>query len=611
MHNLCISLGRAVRLARLVSAAVFVEDANMARKKGTRNKARPRTPGHTAKLGKQRLETYAIGAVPILNRILDQIDLAGILARYLPADGARTRLPTVTALMVLVRNLLLSREPIYGIGEWAGRFAPDVLDLKPQHLEHFNDDRLGRCLDRLFENHSTEMVMAVTRHVIEQFHLSLDELHNDSTTVSFFGSYDDATEETVRRGRKTAAITYGHSKDHRPDLKQLLYVLTVTEDGGVPVYFTTESGNTVDDQTHRDTWNLLRELVGSPDFLYVADCKLATTDNMRYIDQQGGRFISVLPRTRKEDRDFRQQLASRPDHIPWDHLYYIRNERDEVIDELEVHPTEIITHDKFRLWWFRSTRKARRDERWRLGQIQRATVELMKLRDRLLGPRPRLRIRGQVEPLVRKLLTDLGVESWLKVEVHEYEREQFRQATRGRPGPKTRYVREASTFCDLTWETDSQAIEDSQRTDGTFPLITNVREMTAAEILAAYKRQPIIEKRFSQLKTDFEVAPVYLKNVGRIQALLCLYFFALMIQTLLERELRRAMEQAKMDSLPLYPEGRDCKAPTARRVIDVFEPIQRHLLTANGETEMMVTDLSPLHRQILTLLGIPSRNYGR
>jgi len=60
MHNLCISLGRAVRLARLVSAAVFVEDANMARKKGTRNKARPRTPGHTAKLGKQRLETYAI-----------------------------------------------------------------------------------------------------------------------------------------------------------------------------------------------------------------------------------------------------------------------------------------------------------------------------------------------------------------------------------------------------------------------------------------------------------------------------------------------------------------------------------------------------------------------
>ena len=99
------------------------------------------------------------------------------------------------------------------------------------------------------------------------------------------------------RGRATPAITYGHSKDHRPDLKQLLYILTVTEDGGVPVYFTTRSGNTTDDQTHQETWKMLRELVGRADFLYVADCKLATMDNMRYIDRQGGRFMSVLPAT--------------------------------------------------------------------------------------------------------------------------------------------------------------------------------------------------------------------------------------------------------------------------------------------------------------------------
>lgn len=82
------------------------------------------------------------------------------------------------------------------------------------------------------------------------------------------------------RGQSTLAITFGHSKDHRPDLKQLLYILTVTEDGGVPIYFTSASGNTSDDTTHQQTWDVLCQLVGRSDFLYVADCKLASTENM-------------------------------------------------------------------------------------------------------------------------------------------------------------------------------------------------------------------------------------------------------------------------------------------------------------------------------------------
>ncbi|MCB9937145.1 MAG: hypothetical protein H6823_02785 [Planctomycetaceae bacterium] len=83
-------------------------------------------------------------------------------------------------------------------------------------------------------------------------------------------------------------------------MKQLLYILTVTNDGGVPIYFQTASGNVVDDQTHRATWTLLAELVGRKDFVYVADCKLATTEQMRDIASRGGRFITVLPATRKE-----------------------------------------------------------------------------------------------------------------------------------------------------------------------------------------------------------------------------------------------------------------------------------------------------------------------
>ena len=105
---------------------------------------------------------------------------------------------------------------------------------------------------------------------MREFDVCLDELHNDSTTVSFFGDYPDANQEQLVLGRTAPAITWGHSKDHRPDLKQLLYILTVSEDGGVPVYFQAASGNVVDDQTHQATWTLLAELVQRPDFVYVA-----------------------------------------------------------------------------------------------------------------------------------------------------------------------------------------------------------------------------------------------------------------------------------------------------------------------------------------------------
>ncbi len=186
-----------------------------------------------------------------------------------------------------------------GIGEWAESYAPDLLGLKPSELKQLNDDRVGRCLDRLFDTPVPELLTDLMRHVIKEFDLRLDELHNDSTTVSFFGAYDKASEEGQRRGQKTLAVTFGHSKARRPDLKQLLYILMITDDGGVPINFTSESGSVTDDTTHHQTWDLLCDLVGRPDFLYVADCKLATHKNMQYLHNRGGRFVTILPRTRR------------------------------------------------------------------------------------------------------------------------------------------------------------------------------------------------------------------------------------------------------------------------------------------------------------------------
>lgn len=568
-------------------------------------------PGKSAQTDGLELRSYDVGALPLINQILARMQLKRILVERLPKDDSRTEMPTTDALIVLFANLLLAREPIYGVGEWAALFPPDLLGLAERDLPKLNDDRFGRCLDRMFDGVGPDLIMAVLRHVVKEFDISLDELHNDSTTVSFYGAYDGAGLESEQRGRPTLAITWGHSKARRPDLKQLLYVLTVTSDGNVPVYFSSASGNTVDDGTHIGTWDLLYQLVGGPDFLYVADCKLASRENLAYIAARGGRFVTVLPRGRTEDLAFRKRLRDSPAAITWTLLYALADDKEQIVDHLFIASDNHIHSDGYRLMWYRSERKSEQDGLRRVRLIQKTTEALGELRERLGSPRTRFRERPKVEQAVEELLTESETRPWFVVEIEEKREETFRQATRGRPNDQTQYLKETRSRFNVTWKLNLEAISESEREDGVFPLLTNDRKMTAAEVLQAYKRQPMLEKRFSQFKTDFAVAPVFLKNVARIQGLLGAYFFALLMQTLLERELRQAMLREGEATLPLYPEERPCARPTTHRLIELFSTIQRHeVRVGGGESQMMATKLTKTQSTIIRLLGLDPRTYG-
>ena len=558
----------------------------------------------------QHILTHAVGALPILNRVLQRMRLKEFLTQSLPPEDKRTKIDTPRVVLLILRNLLVSREPMYGVVEWARNFGPELFDFWPEELDHLNDDRVGRCLERLFRALDTNLIMDVVAHVVREFDVCLDELHNDSTTVSFFGDYPDANQEQLVLGRTAPAITWGHSKDHRPDLKQLLYILTVSEDGGVPVYFQAASGNVVDDQTHQATWRLLAELVQRPDFVYVADCKLATTDNMNEIARQGGRFITVLPATRKEDAEFRRRLREKPETVCWRELYRLTHEDGSPRDVFRVCTQEQVSKEGYRLLWFHSRGKQESDAATRARRLQRAIRELMDLRARLSGPRTRFREQQKVVAAVDGILDAQDARDFLRVKIEQQQQEKYRQTSRGRPCKNTKYTRQVKTCFDVTWQVDGEQLDRAVAGDGVFPLITNLRDWKAKQVLQAYKRQPIIEKRFSQLKTDFRVAPVYLHNVARIVGLLAIYFFALMVQSLLERELRKAMSAQGIESVPLYPEGRACVRPTTRQLLDVFEPLARHtLITAGDDFESFTTELSPLHRQLLKLLRVPTKDY--
>lgn len=572
---------------------------------------RPVAPGHEARGEGVKVTTYQVGALPIINHFLKRLKLGVLLQQHLPPDDPRVELPTTRALLVLVRNLLVSREPMYGVGEWAQNYAPDLLDLFHHEVPLLQDDRLGRVTDRMFEGISHGLILAVVRQAVREFQVGLQELHNDSTTVTFHGAYEDAKEPGTQRGRPTHAITWGHNKDHRPDLKQLLFTLTVTEDGGVPVYFTTASGNVVDDETHRDTWDLLQQLVGRSDFLYVADCKLASRENLAHIAKRGGRFVTVLPATHKEDKEFRQRLRDHPATIRWIELYQVRDDDGELRDTLSVCSEEMLSHEGYRLWWYHSSRKKELDRAARLRQIDRALAEVRELNARLSTPRTRFRERSKVEGAVASILEERQVAPFLVVEIREQTQDTYKQAKRGRPNADTKYVRHSRSSFLVTAQINPAALAKAEDEDGVFPLVTNDRKMTAEQVLRAYKRQPLIEKRFSQFKTDFAVAPVYLKNVARVQGFLAVYFLVLLVQTLIERELRLALRRSGEESLPLYPESRPCRRPTTRRVLDLFESIQRHDITLpDGTQQTIVTQLTPVQRQVLSLLKLPATDYG-
>jgi hypothetical protein len=158
---------------------------------------------------------------------------------------------------------------------------------------------------------------------------------------------------------------------------------------------------------------------------------------------------------------------------------------------------------------------------------------------------------------------------------------------------------------------DGAAIQAAARGDGLFPLISNSETFSLAEALAKYKYQPFLEKRHEQLKSVLEVAPVFLKKPERVAALLLLYFVALLVYALVERELRQQMRAEGLEGLPLYPEGRSAARPTADLALAAFLGWRRHrLLDATGALLKTFPDpLPPVALTVLRLLGVDPASY--
>lgn len=133
--------------------------------------------------------------------------------------------------------------------------------------------------------------------------------------------------------------------------------------------------------------------------------------------------------------------------------------------------------------------------------------------------------------------------------------------------------------------------------------------MIFKDVLNIYKYQPFLEKRHSQIKTYQHIAPIFIKTPERVIAYLHMHVMALMVATLIERQLRIAMKRNKISSLPLYPESRPCRYPTTFDIVRLFKDIERYEVLDHDNVVVFPAQLNRLQKQVLKFLEVPISLY--
>jgi transposase len=541
-----------------------------------------------------------VGELPILRACAARLGFRQILSRYLPSHG-NERIAAVDSLMVMVYNIACGRQPVYELEHWAARLGRRVLPGNGAGMNMLNDDRFGRVLDKLYladrATMGTEIAIETTR--IER--LEHTRVHNDSTSVKAYGRIGGTTNSGLFLAR-------GISKDHRPDLKQLVYSLTISSDGAVPIHYKAYPGNRTDDTTHIETWANVRRIVRKTDFLYVADCKVCTDEQLFHIVHHGGRVVTVMPDTWKESSEFKEKLR--------------RNKKSKKVilrREVESHDGKIetfscfagkqTTHKRgYRLFWIHSSEKRIRDRQAREAALRKTEQLLAELNGRL--NKRNLKKRSQIQKRIDTVLSSNDTARFFSVTIAQTSSVRRVQKSRGRPGPATKFSQRTKRLLTLHWNRNDVVLHQELNVDGIFPILCTDEALCAKEALLAYKYQPRLEKRFSQFKSYLNAAPLLFKKIQRVEATMFLYFLALILQAVIERYVRNMMKQVEIDALPIYPEDRPAAHPTATKIFALFEGVSTYTVNREGcQRECYRDELTPIQSKVLELLGLKESDY--
>jgi len=538
-----------------------------------------------------------VDVLPMVKHYMTELGLHELFDKYVPNDNGFEIKPA-QVLCTMVMNIVVAPKPLYKVDEW----LIEYMDGKAENMDianKYNDDRLGRCLQALFHSDRHSFMSDASIAAIKVHALETKRIHNDSTTVSFAGTYKYQSPDAVQ-------LKFGHNKDNRPDYKQIVFGLNITEDGHVPISYQAFNGNQADVNTHAPNWDGLRDFLATEDFFYIADSKLCSEDNMHHIEKNGGKFITIVPKNRKEVSKFYERLQQ-GEKIEWQPAYSTEHSRKKGQQIIYQTYAGERSWEGYHIIWVHSSSKEKIDLNTRERRIAKAEENLQQLSPKL--NQYYLKSNVQIEKAIDKACK--GVKNFVKVEIVEEKITQRAQIDKGRPGPNTQYKDKEHIIYHIHWHRDEEAIKQASKTDGIFPLITNAT-LPAADVLRMYKKQPFLEKRFYTKKSVLEVAPMFLKNNERIEAMLFLYFIALMLVSLIERNIRRQMAKEEIESLPILPARMKTKTPTWNNIRFFFRSIHLALIT-KGENilQFTVKGVTELHYLLLKLLKVPFNVYDK
>jgi transposase len=498
---------------------------------------------------------YTHGYLPVAAAYCRRLGLVDIVNKLVPTQ--MELLPGL-AVQAMVLDTLSGRTPLYRLKQFMATQDIELLLGTAVDSDAFNDANLGRSLDAIFEAGPSKIVTALGVRATTEFALDTKAVSYDTTSTSVWGDYRQCESDDPPEG---PVITYGHSKDNLPQLKQFMTELLCV-DRGVPIFSSTLDGNSSDKKSNNTMLSRISAIMakhglGSGAFVYVADSASVTEKNLALIGDN--LFVSRLPATYAECHRVIEEAVNADQWGDLGSLAEIPTKSNRPTASYKVFETSVSLYEKkYRaLVVYSSSHDKRRQKKLDKSITKSAEIineQLAQMPSQFFCEADARAAAKRIEALSLNLHV-------VKTTISSREIRKRGRPPSDRPAPtNTRYFVSAELLL------NAEAVEQEKLLAGCFVLLTNAPidgadGMDGKKLLLTYKGQYGVESDFAFLKDPIIVNDIFLKKPHRIEALGMILVIALMVYRLMERTMRSRLHEAKKEISGW--ENRKTNKPTA------------------------------------------------
>ncbi|MCL1914052.1 MAG: IS1634 family transposase [Eubacteriaceae bacterium] len=493
----------------------------------------------------------------LASKIIDEIGFVDMVNKAIEWDPSRWLLsPGLHAKAIALSTFTDMRSPLTKIPERLSGHDLDFL-LEEGAASALGSFSLGRALERIGESGPNSIFQQLAFSAFQLYDIPAGRAQPDASTISFYGDYDGFGEE---EGASALKIEQGYNKDNRPKCKQVV-IGKITNEHGIPIVCDSLDGATSDVEWNRVALGYLRELQGSghyADAIYVADSKLMVEDIVSELGKSGPRFVSRCPAS-FDDKLEHRAISRALSGGAWEGIGPL-SESKNATSYKAASFIEPVCGRPMRVVVLHSTSKAEGAQR-ALGKKDEALKPLAKA------------MESKEFKCEADALLEIGRFKAMKAaELHTIDasvvKTVIKKWARGRrkAGATPISTTEKYTVKVNGIERGDSACLDSIERESCFVLVSNAVDIGSKELLQIYKGQQAVENSFRMLKEPQLASVIYLESPGRIEALLMVLSFSLLVRAIVQLLLRRGLEKHEEESpgedLMVGWGGRKLKSPT-------------------------------------------------